>query len=171
MVRRTPLDTAWSNSATVPKTFDCQMSALLGQRHVVGAVDEHVDAVEGIGRTGGVQVEEAVAAPRDRGPNQATDRVPGRPEGGDEDRTQVAAGAGDGDDRLPARSRDSCRMGGRHRGLPSVSLAMRWALAMIVRVNVVAGTSGKTDASTRWMWSHAARRPVRSVVVAVRARP
>lgn len=29
MVRRTPLVTARSKSATVPKTFDCQMSVLL----------------------------------------------------------------------------------------------------------------------------------------------
>ena len=133
-------------------------------------MDEEVDVVEGIGRTNRGQVEAAVAAPLDRGPDQATDRVAGRPKGSDQDRTQVTAGAGDGDDRLAVRDWAPAGMGG-HCGLPSVSLAMRCALAMIVKVKVVAGTSGKTDASTRWMWSHAARRPVRSVVLAVRDRP
>ena len=47
---------------------------------------------------------------------------------------------------------------------------MRCALAMIVKVNVVAGTDGKTEASTRWTRSHSGSR-AQSIRCRARTRP
>src|ERR1700693_4833440 len=68
-------------------------------------------------------------------------------------RSEVARGACD----------NGCWWEGLHWGSSSVSDAIRCAFAMIVRVKVVAGTFGKTDASTTWTRCHGPTRPSRSL--------
>ena len=134
----------------------------LREGQVVRAVDEQVHALEGLGLVCRGKVEEDVVGSGGGRPDQSTDAMAGGLERADERGAQVARGTGDGDDRPRTRG---------HPPAFSASLAMRWAFAMIVKVKVVAGTSENTEASTRWMRSQAARRPVLSVVLADRVGP
>ena len=65
MVRRTPR-TRPDRTARRCQNVRLPDVGPVGQRHVVSAVDKEFDPVEGIGRTGRVQVEEAVTAALDR---------------------------------------------------------------------------------------------------------
>ena len=131
-----------------------------GQGEVVGAVHQRVSALEDAGLVSPAQaIRNGCGVRRSRGPHQGAYRKPGGLEGSADDAAEVAVAARHGDCPRPRT-----RAGG-HQASASAPVAIRCALAMIVRVNVVAGTSGNTDASTRCTRRHRSVRPRVSVEV------
>ena len=118
------------------------------EREVVGAVDEHVDAGEHAVPLAPPAARTAVRRSLGRVADEPDHLVATSGERTGQERTDVAVGAGDGD--------------AAHRSQLRCPAAIRWAFAMMESVNVVAGTFGKTAASTRWVRCQLPTRPRRS---------